>query len=124
MINRKPGILLIVLCLCFCLMPYHVLAASTADAVEPIITEKKCSLTLSYTCEDTAFSGAEVKLYRIAEVSADFQYMLTQPFEDSGLILNDIQTSGEWNVHSQPGSLGQSCHPRLPVDHSILSSCG
>jgi hypothetical protein len=98
MINRKPGILLIVLWLCFCLMPYHVLAASTADAVEPIITEKACSLTLSYTCEDTAFSGVEVKLYRIAEVSADFQYTLTQPFEDSGLILNDIQTSGEWNV--------------------------
>lgn len=98
MINRKPGILLIVLWLCFCLMPYHVLAASTADAVEPIITEKECSLTLSYACEDTAFSGAEVKLYRIAEVSADFQYTLTQPFEDSGLILNDIQTNGEWNV--------------------------
>lgn len=98
MINRKLGILLAILCLCCCLMPYHVMAVSTTDAVEPITPEKECSLTLSYVCDDTAFSDAEVKLYRIAEVSADFQYTLTQPFGASGLVLNDIRTNGEWDV--------------------------
>lgn len=98
MINRKIGIIFVLLCLCFRLMPYQVMAASTSDAVEPIIPEKECSLTVSYCYADTAFSGVEVKLYRVAEVSADFKYTLTQPFEASGLDLDGIQTVGEWNV--------------------------
>ena len=98
MINRKIGILFILLCLCFHLMPCQVMAASTSDAVEPIIPENECSLTVSYCCGETAFSGIQVKLYRIAEVSADFRYTLAQSFAASGLILDGIRTSGEWDV--------------------------
>lgn len=98
MINRKIGILFVLLCLCFRLMPYQAMAVSTSDAVEPIIPEKECSLTISYCYGETAFSGVEVKLYRIAKVSADFQYTLTQPFASSGLILDGVRTAGEWNV--------------------------
>ena len=96
--NRKIGIIVFLLCFCFHLMPYSVMAVSTSDAVEPIIPEKECSLTISYCYGETAFSGVEVKLYRIAEVSADFKYTLTQPFKASGLILDGIRTAGEWNV--------------------------
>ena len=74
------------------------MAASTSDAVEPIIPENECSLTVSYCCGETAFSGIQVKLYRIAEVSADFRYTLAQSFAASGLILDGIRTSGEWDV--------------------------
>ena len=98
MINRKIGILFILLCLCFHLMPCQVIAASTSDAVEPIIPESECSLTVSYCRGETAFSGIQVKLYRIAEVSADFRYTLAQSFAASGLILDGIRTSGEWDV--------------------------
>ena len=98
MINRKISVLFILLCLCFYLMPCRKMAASTSDAVEPIIPEKECSLDLSQCYGETAFPGAEVKLYRIAEVSADFKYTLTQPFKNSGLILDGIRTAGEWNV--------------------------
>ena len=98
MINRKIAVLLILLCLCIYLMPYPVVAVSTSDAVEPITSEKECFLTISYCYGPLAFSGVEVKLYRIAEVSEDFEYTLTQPFAASGLILDGIQTSGEWNV--------------------------
>lgn len=98
MINKKIGILVFLLCFCFHLMPYHVLAVSTSDAVEPIIPENECSLTVSYRHGETVFSDIRVKLYKIAEVSADFRYTLTQPFETSGLILNEIKTAGEWNV--------------------------
>ena len=98
MINRKIGIIVFSLCLCLHLLPYQVMAASTSDAVEPIIPEKECSLTVSYCCGETAFSGVEVELYRIAEVSADFKYTLVQPFKASGLILDGIQTASEWNV--------------------------
>ena len=98
MTNRKTAIIFVLLCLCFHLMPHQALSVSTSDAAEPIMPEKECSLTISYCHADTAFSDLEVKLYKIAEVSADFQYTLTQPFEASGLILNGIQTVGEWNV--------------------------
>ena len=40
----------------------------------------------------------EVKLYRFAEVSADFKYALTPNFAVSGLILDGIRTAGERNV--------------------------
>ena len=96
--NRKIGIILVLLCFCICLMPCRAMAASTSDAVEAIVPEKECALTISYCYGETAFSGVEVKLYRIAEVSADFQYTLTQAFANSGLILNGIRTAGEWNV--------------------------
>ena len=98
MINRKIGIVVFLLCLCFHLIPHQAMAASTSDAVEPIIPENECSLTISYCYAETAFSDIEVKLYRIAQVSADFKYTLTQPFEASGLILDGIRTAGEWNV--------------------------
>ncbi len=98
MLSRKIGIIAVLLCFCFLLAPHQVMAASTSDAVEQIVPENQCSLTISYCAEETAFSGLEVKLYRIAEVSADFKYTLTQNFASSGLILNGIQTTGEWNV--------------------------
>ena len=98
MLKRKTGIIMLVLCVFFQLMLLGAQAASTLDAVEPINTENKCSREISYCYGDTAFSGAEVKLYKIADVSADFQYTLTEPFEISGIILNGIRTSGEWDV--------------------------
>ncbi len=98
MINRKIRILVFLLCFCFALVPYQVMAASTTDAAEPITPEKECSLTVSYRYGQTAFFDVQVKLYRIAEVSADCQYTLTQNFAASGLTLNGIQTTGEWNV--------------------------
>lgn len=98
MAKRRMGIIAFVLCFCMCLMPCRVLAASTTDAKEPISTDKKCSLTLSYCCEETAFSALPVKLYKIAEVSSDCQYTLTPSFEKCNLILNGIQSTSEWNV--------------------------
>jgi hypothetical protein len=98
MINKKIGIFILLLCFCILWMPFHGLAVSTSDAVEPIQCEKECSLTVSYGYEDAVFSGLQVNLYRVAEVSADFNYRLTQPFESSGLVLDEIKTSGEWNV--------------------------
>ena len=98
MINRKMGIIAFLLCFCLHLMPCQVRAATTSDAVEPIVPENECSLTVSYCYAETAFSDMEVKLYRIAAVSADFKYTLAQPYEASGLILDGIRTANEWNV--------------------------
>ena len=95
---NKISILMLLLCFCLQGVAAQVLAVATSDAVAPMETEKLCDLTLSYGYGETMFSGAEVKLYKVAEVSADLRYTLTQPFADTGLVLNDIQTTGEWNV--------------------------
>ena len=79
-------------------MPCAVLAASTADAKEPISTEKACTLTIRYHYEQTNFANETVRLYKVADVSADFQYTLTPAFLSSGLILNGVRSNGEWDV--------------------------
>ena len=96
MIERKIGALILLFCFCFCLLPIAAQAAS--ERVRPIIPENRCRLTIIYSYEDAAFSEAEVKLYRIAEVSEDYKYTLTPAFETYRLALNGIQTTGEWNV--------------------------
>ena len=98
MAKRRLGIMALLFCMCLCWLPRPALAASTTEAKEPISTETKCDLTIYYGYDGVAFPGQRVQLYQIASVSADFQYTLTAPFADSGLILNGIQTNGEWNV--------------------------
>lgn len=98
MVKRRFGLIVLLLCFCLCVLPCQVLAASTTDAKASISIENACSLMIGYGYEGTAFSNQVVKLYKVADVSADFQYTLTSPFTASGLILNGIQTQNEWNV--------------------------
>ena len=98
MAKRRMGIIAFVFCFCLYLMTCQVIAASTADAKEPILVDKNCSLNISCCSDDVAFSDVPVKIYKVADVSKDFQYKLTSSFEKSKLILNDIQTVNEWNV--------------------------
>lgn len=98
MVKRRFGIVVLLLCFCLCMLPCQALAVSTTDAKEPISIEKECSLTIYYGFEGAAFSNHSVKLYKVADISADFQYALTAPFAASGLTLNGIQTQSEWNV--------------------------
>lgn len=98
MAKRRMGIIAFILCICLYLIPCQVQAALTSDAKEPISTNENCSLTISYCSGGIAFSELPVNLYKIADVSADYQYTLTSSFEKSNLILNGIQTVGEWNV--------------------------
>ena len=85
-------------CLCFWLLPCQVQAASTADATELISLEEECTLTLMYGYDGTYVSEIPVTLYQVAQVSADFQYTLTSEFAPSGLVVNGIRSTGEWNV--------------------------
>ena len=77
MAKRKTKVAAFILCLCLLVAPLRSFAASTSDAKELIDVDKSCSLTLSYSSNNTDFAGLSVKLYKIAEVSADFRYMLT-----------------------------------------------
>ncbi|MBR2884305.1 MAG: Cna B-type domain-containing protein [Clostridia bacterium] len=98
MAKRRIAVMIALICLCFWLTPCYTMASSTTDASEPINVNQECMLTLTYICEGTAFEDVSVKLYKIADVSSDFQYTLTSHFEQSELILNGVRTNGEWNV--------------------------
>lgn len=94
----KRRIAIIAFLLCLCLMPCRAQAASTTDAKEPIFDQKACDLTIFYSCDGTVFADQSVKLYKVAEVSSDCQYTLTADFAASGLVLNGIKTTGEWDT--------------------------
>ena len=98
MAKRRMAVIVVLICFCFWLPTLRVSAASTTDASEPINVNQECSLTLSYTCDGIAFEDVSVKLYKIADVSFDFQYTLTPNFETSELILNGVRTNDEWTV--------------------------
>ncbi len=98
MAKRRVAVIVFLLCLCLSWLPCYAQAASTADAKEPISPDKDCSLTIAYRYDGQSFSNHPVRLYKIADVSADFQYSLTVPFANSGLILNGVQSVSEWNV--------------------------
>lgn len=97
MANRRMGILIWLLCLCL-LLPCRTQAVSTAEAKEFISVDEPCSLTLCCVYDGTAFSDLAVKLYKVADVSEDFQYTLTSSFQASSLTLNGVTSNSEWNV--------------------------
>ena len=98
MAARRLGIIVFLLCFCLRLMPQYAYAASTTEAKEPIATDKECTLTICYSYGEKVFPDQIVKLYKVADVSANFQYTLTSSFAASGLILNGVQSNGEWKV--------------------------
>ena len=93
MINRKIGIFALLLCFCFCFVQLGMQVASASDT-----SENTCSLTVSYRYGETAFSDVPVKLYKVADFTADYRYILTPSFTIYGLSLNGLQNTGEWNV--------------------------
>lgn len=97
MAKRRMGILILLLGILLCLLSGPVLAASTTDANGPIHTDAKCILNIFCGYEETVFDNVQVALYKIAVISKDYQYTLTEEFCHCGVQLNGIRTQGEWN---------------------------
>ena len=98
MAKRRMAVIVVFVCLCFLLMPFYANASSTTEASEPINTNQECTLTLSYICDGIIFEDLSVKLYKVADVSANYNYTLTDSFADYDINLNGIQNNSEWNV--------------------------
>ena len=96
MAGRRLAAIAVFLCFCMLLNPCCVSAASTDEAVEPIDVNKECKLDISCCYEETAFSGVSVKLYKVADISADFQYTLSSSFSSYDVVINGIKTNDEW----------------------------
>lgn len=94
----KIRILTILLAACILLLPVTVYAYSTTDAKDPISLTEECSLSLDYALGEVAFADVAVKLYKVATVSQDYQYTITQDFAPVELRLNGIKSQSEWDT--------------------------
>ncbi len=88
----------LMLCICVCLLPCTSYAVSTADAKTPIVTYADCSLELSYSHDELKFSNLPIRLYCIATISSDLSFALTDAFRETGLTVNGINSTNEWNA--------------------------
>ena len=96
--KRTLAAILFFVCLSAVFAPDMVFAASTSEAKDPIAVDAACSLTMTYRAGEISFPDVQVRIYRIADVSADFQYTLTEDFAGSQLSLNGISSQAEWNT--------------------------
>ena len=124
MAKRRLGIMAIVLFVCLSCLPYTVLAASTTDAKEPIVLDTECELKISYSYDGQGFPNQSVNLYKIAEVTEDFQYALTPYFISSSLVLNGIQTNGEWDVIRSTLDVHILVNNIVPITTAVTDKAG
>ena len=63
----------------------------------PIDVQRESSLTLQYGANETAFSGLEIKTYRVAELLPDGTYELTGDFAEYPVNIYGITSKTEWD---------------------------
>lgn len=96
--KRILAAILFFVCLCAVFAPGRAFAASTSEAKEPIDPNAACTLTVEHRAGDVRFPDIPVRIYRVADVSSDFQYTLTEAFAETLLQLNGISSQAEWNT--------------------------
>lgn len=96
--KRKLALIGALLCLVLAMAPLTGFAVTTTQATESIVPTKDCTLSITYSQGEKFFPDVEVKLYRIASVSSDFQYDFVDQLADCGLTINGVQSNGEWDI--------------------------
>ncbi len=72
-------------------------AASTTDAVEKVELRNDCRLDITYSSSGTAFVGQEIKLWHIADITADADYTLAGSFENYPITVTGTSSQVEWD---------------------------
>lgn len=74
------------------------LISTPLTARELVDTDRACTLDLTYKYEDTLFSGAEVKIYKVAAFSIEGVFELTGAFKDYSVDVVNVKSQDEWNA--------------------------
>lgn len=90
--KKRISCLVCLLILCWSILP------AKAAAVTPLEPERKCTMTLHYTQDDTGFPDLEIRIYRVAEAFPDGSYELIQPFSDYPVNIHGITSQEEWKI--------------------------
>ena len=96
--KRILAAILFFVCLSTVFTPGIAFATATSDAKESIAVDTACSLTMTYRAGELCFPDVQIRIYRVADVSADFQYTLTEDFSGTQLRLNGVSSQTEWNA--------------------------
>lgn len=97
----KKLIYLAITLLLMVILPSNILASNTADAKELIDIDKKTSLTLKYEYENININNVNVRLYKVGDLTKDFQYTLTEKFGSYPIEINGIEYFDEWTALSE-----------------------
>ena len=68
----------------------------TVEAATFIDTETKGSLRLTYSYDGQPFEALDIRIYRVAEVSAYADFTLIGDFSDLPVAVNQVKTQQEW----------------------------
>lgn len=98
MTRKITALLCSLLSICLFILPSEVCAVSTTEATQQINADESCTLSIAYGYDGLKFASAEVSIYRIASVSADFQYTYTDEFKAVGLKLNGLDAASDWDT--------------------------
>ncbi len=80
-----------------CLVLLSTITSSISSyAINPIDTDKPCSLTVEYGYSETLFDGLEIYTYKIADVFEDGTYELTKEFSNYFVNIYGITAQSEW----------------------------
>ena len=78
-----------------CLMSFSV-DTRTVQTYQPIETERRCSLRLTYHHGDKLFEGLEIQIFHAADVSENKEYTLSTAFRDLPVNINAVSSQSEW----------------------------
>lgn len=70
----------------------------SADAVVPLDTQRKCTMTLQYSQDGTGFPDLEISVYRVARANADGTFDLTYPYNALPVNIYGIKSQTEWDL--------------------------
>ncbi|MBQ9901975.1 MAG: hypothetical protein IJM51_06275 [Clostridia bacterium] len=79
-------------------VPFKAFAASTDQANGAFDSTKTNKLTVVYNAEDTTFEDTAIQLYRVADLTSDYDFVLTDEFASCGLDLSNLDSSDQWEV--------------------------
>ena len=87
------------LCMLICIIYVFCFTISVSAAV--IDTEKLCSLSLNYVISGNKIKSHEIRIYRVADVSEDGVFSLTDNFDKYQVKINGLTTQREMRIAAQ-----------------------
>lgn len=78
----------------FIVLAFVLAMGTAAYCYEPLNTNADVSLEIKYKYEDINISGAEFKLYKVADVSSDVYYTVTEQFSKYAVSFSDMRSDG------------------------------
>lgn len=73
-------------------------AVSTTDSVEKVALDTPCAFHVTYEAGGTPFSGLEIRIYRVAELSEEEQYALCGSFAGYPVELTGTTDQNAWDA--------------------------